>query len=82
VIGCSRSIVARRVGAGMERAEPLDFDGVEGMRKPLTFLLEKPRSRGSHASFLNEYEHSSSSNSPPSNPQSATNVDKDLNDEH
>lgn len=65
----------------MERAERLDFDGVKGVRKPRTFSVRKPRSGGSHATFLNEYEHSSPSDSPPSDPRSAGNADKGLNEE-
>lgn len=72
---------ASKEGAGMERTERLDFDGVKGVRKPRTFSVRKPRSGGSHTSFLNDYEHSSPSDSPPSDPRSAANVDKGLNDE-
>lgn len=55
-------------GVGMEKVEQLDFDGFKGVRKPWTFSVRKLRLGGSHAMFLNEYEHSSPSNSPPSDP--------------
>lgn len=63
----------------METAERLDFDGVKGVRKPRTVLSRKPKSGGSHTSFLNEENHSWPWSTPPLDPRDVVNSDKGLN---